>query len=116
MRRGRSAISWARAQGRIPSKLGNVRTKRDGFTFDSKKEARYYDELVLRYKAGEVAFFLCQVPFRLPGGVTYRVDFVIFETGGTVRFIDVKGFETETFKIKKKIVEATYPVEIEVVK
>lgn len=89
-------------------------TETDGIRFDSKKEARYYLDLKLRQRAGEVVFFLRQVPFHLPGGTVYRVDFQVFEDDGTVRFIDVKGYETPEFIRAKKQVEALYPVEIEV--
>lgn len=88
-------------------------TERDGIRFDSKKEARYYDDLKSLQKAGHIIFFLRQVPFDLPGNVRYRVDFQIFEADGTVRFVDVKGMQTPEFKMKKKQVETLYPVEIE---
>jgi len=87
----------------------------DGIRFDSKKEARYYRELELRKQAGEVIFYLRQVPFHLPGNVTYRVDFQEFHADGAIHFIDVKGFETKEFIRAKKQVEDLYPVEIEVV-
>lgn len=85
----------------------------DGINFPSKKEGRYYLELKLRVKAGEVLFFLRQTPFHLPGGVTYRVDFQEFHADGTVHFVDVKGVRTRSFIDKKKIVENLYPIEIE---
>lgn len=85
----------------------------DGYRFPSKKEGRYYQELKLRVKAGEVVFFLRQVPFHLPGGVTYRLDFMEFRSDGTVHCIDTKGYKTSQYKDKKKLVEALYPVEIE---
>ena len=91
-------------------------TKSDGIRFDSKLEARYYDQLKLRQRAGEVVFFMRQVPFHLPGGVRYVCDFQEFWSDGTVHFVDVKGMETSDFKMKKKQVEALYPIEIEVVK
>jgi len=96
-------------------KYNAVKTDVDGIRFDSKKEARYYVNLKLRKEAGDVVFFLRQVPFHLPGNVTYRVDFQEFLADGTVRFVDVKGFSTKTFVMKKKMVESLYPVEIEVV-
>ena len=96
-------------------KFKAVPTVSDGIRFDSKKEARYYDELKLRMIGGEIVFFLRQVPFHLPGGVRYVVDFQEFHADGTVHFVDVKGMETAEFKMKKKIVEATYPITIEVV-
>ena len=96
-------------------KYSAIRTEHDGFKFASKKEGRYYQELKLRVKAGEVVFFLMQVPFHLPGNVKYVVDFQEFRTDGTVHFIDVKGMITDTFKMKKKMVENLYPVTIELV-
>jgi hypothetical protein len=90
-----------------------VKTECDGIKFDSKKEARYYSELKLRVAAGEVVFFLRQVPFDLPGGVKYRLDFMEFRTDGTVHCIDVKGYSTAGYKAKKRQVEALYPIKIE---
>ena len=94
-------------------KFNAQKTVRNGFRFDSKKEARYYDQLVSAEKAGVVLFFLRQVPFHLPGNVVYRVDFQVFMADGHVRFIDVKGYRTKEYITKKKLVEAHYPVEIE---
>jgi hypothetical protein len=90
--------------------------EQDGIKFASKAELRYYNKLQLLKNANEIKFFLRQVPFYLPGGVKYVVDFVVFGTDGITRFIDVKGFETPMFKAKKKMVEALYPVNIEIVK
>jgi len=90
-------------------------TERDGIRFDSKKEARYYDQLVLAKKSGELLFFLRQVPIHLPGNTKYVVDFVLFWADQNVEFVDVKGMQTETFKLKKKQVEALYPFEIKIV-
>lgn len=88
----------------------------DGIRFDSKLEARYYQRLKLEQKAGHVLFFLRQVPFHLPGGTKLVVDFEVFYTDGTVKFIDVKGMATKEFLIKKREVEAQYPITIEIVK
>lgn len=99
----------------IRHKYHAKKTIRDGIRFDSKKEAEYYDMLQAKQAAGIVLFFLRQVPFHLPGQTTYRVDFQVFYREGYVEFIDVKGVETEVFKLKKRQVEALYPVEILVV-
>jgi len=88
-------------------------TNLDGIRFDSKKEARYYQQLKMRVKVGEVVFFLRQCPFHLAGGVKLVVDFIEFWADGTVHFIDVKGHRTKQYISKKKMVEALYPVEIE---
>ena len=89
-------------------------TIRNGIKFQSTKEAKYYDDLLLRQKAGEVLFFLRQVPFDLPGGLKYRADYIEFWTNGTVKIIDVKGYKTKEFIRNKKMVEALYPIEIEI--
>lgn len=96
-----------------PSKYHNVITECDGIKFQSKKEAKYYRELLCRIHAGEVRYFLRQVPFHLKGGVKYVVDFVEFWVDGSVHFVDVKGHKTEIYRVKKRLVEAEYPVRIE---
>lgn len=100
----------------IRHKYKAVKTVADGIRFDSKIEARYYEQLKLRQRAGEVVFFLRQVPLHLPGSVRYVVDFQEFHSDGSVHFVDVKGMETTEFKTKKRIVESIYPITIEVVK
>lgn len=87
-------------------------TDRDGQRFASRREAAYYDQLLARRRAGEVAFWLRQTPFHLPGGVKYVVDFVVFREDGEVEFVDVKGVRTESYRAKKRMVEALYPVTI----
>lgn len=89
---------------------------KDGIRFASLAEGRFYDNLKLLQQAGEVLFFLRQVPFHLPGNVRYVVDFVVFGADGSIKFIDVKGMITKEFAMKKKMVEALYPIEIELVK
>jgi hypothetical protein len=89
----------------------------DGIRFDSQAEGRYYSQLKLRQKAGEVVQFLRQVPFHLPGKTKLVVDFMEFHADGTTHFVDVKGMETEAFKIKRRQVEQLYaPIKIETVK
>jgi len=87
-------------------------TENDGIKFDSKKEARYYQKLKFLQSQGEVLFFLRQVPFDLPGKTKYRCDFAVFYSDGHVDFVDVKGMKTNEYILKKKQVEALYPVEI----
>ncbi len=86
---------------------------RDGIAFDSKKEANYYDQLKLRKRAGDVLVFLRQPKFHLPGKAVYRCDFLVFLSDGSVEFIDVKGFRTPEYQMKKRMVEEIYaPIKI----
>jgi len=87
-------------------------TETDGIKFASQKEAKRYSSLKMLQKIGDVLFFLRQVPFHLPGGVKYVCDFLIFWANGTVTIEDVKGFKTEIYKAKKKMVEDIYPITI----
>lgn len=97
---------------REPSnKYHNVICEADGIKFRSKKERQRYLELCVLRDAGE-CWFLHQVPFRLPGKVKYVLDFLIFWKNGNVTFEDTKGTRTPMFIMKKKQVEALYPIKI----
>jgi hypothetical protein len=94
-------------------KYGATPTVVDGIRFDSKREARCYESLKARQQAGEVAFFLRQVPIHLPGGTKLVIDFLVFFTDGRQpEFMDAKGHETAVFKVKRREVEAAYPIQI----
>ena len=96
-------------------KFKAVQTVTDGIKFPSKKEANRYLQLKMLQRAGNVVFFLRQVPFDLPGNTKYFVDFQIFYSDGTVTFEDVKGMLTPAFVKAKKQVESLFPVEILVI-
>lgn len=87
---------------------------RDGRLFGSKGEAEYYVGLKIRKVMGELRppYFLCQVPFHLPGGVIFRLDFMVFPIAGHIVFAEVKGHRTEVYKIKKRQVEELYVITI----
>ncbi len=96
----------------IQHKFHNKPTVVNGKRYSSKKEARHAQELQLAMKSGDLLFYLWQVPFHLKSGIRYIVDFVEFWRDGTVRFIDIKGFKTTVFLMKKRMVESEYPIEI----
>ena len=96
-----------------PSKYHAVISEADGIKFRSKKEKKRYLELMILKKVGEVDYFLTQVPFRLPGNTKYLLDFMVFWNNGKITYEDVKGMRTPMFIMKKKQVEALYPIRIE---
>jgi hypothetical protein len=100
----------------IKHKFHAVRCESDGKKFPSKLERAYYNQLVLRQKAGDVLFFLRQVAFDLPGNVRYFADFEVFLPDGTVEFIDCKGMMTKISDMKIKQVEEIYPITIKIVR
>lgn len=102
-----------------PSKYHNVRTRIDGITFDSKREASRYMELRLAEKAGRVRNLKRQVPFRfvindIDCGA-YVADFTYDEYLTEMwRPVveDVKGVRTDVFKLKRKLMFACHGIEI----
>lgn len=101
---------------RLKHKFNAVQCKADGIKFASKRERHWYYLLKIQQGAGEVLFFLRQVPFTLPGNTKYVLDFMVFYANGEIAFLDVKGVLTPQFVLKKKQVEDLYPIEIECVK
>jgi hypothetical protein len=104
------------------AKYGNRKVIIDGITFDSKREGDYYAELRIREKAGEVVAVEMQRPFALLGSngelmATYRADFAFWDnTAGRFRVIDVKGFSTKEFKLKRKMMKGLLGIDVEIVK
>lgn len=101
------------------SKYGAVKTVLDGIKFDSKAEATYYAGLKQRVKAGEVTDVELQKPYPIVINgkkiTTYKADFAFFDAyEGRQRVIDVKGFDTPVSKLKRKLVAASYGVQVEI--
>jgi hypothetical protein len=94
-------------------KYGNHPTTVDGIRFDSKREARYYEQLKLEQAAGLVRYFLRQVALHLPGGTRLVVDFLVVMADGALRYVDVKGRETAAFRIKRREIQHHYPIVVE---
>ena len=94
------------------SKYSSAKTDVDGIRFDSKKEAEFYAELKLREKAGEISHLRLQPRYLLQESfkheakqyreIEYVADFEYIENGETV-VIDVKGFRTAVYMIKRKL-------------
>ncbi len=92
------------------SKYNAVPTECDGHRFDSKMEARRYEQLKLLIRAGEVKYVDIHPVFWLASGVKYEADFLVYYSNGTIEVEDVKGFETSDFKIKAKLFNQIHPL------
>lgn len=89
----------------------------DSIKFGSKAESRYYQKLKLLQASGEVVGFLRQTPVHLPGGIKYVMDFLVFYSDGHCEAVEVKGYETKEWIMKKKMLDEFYPwLEITIVK
>lgn len=105
------------------SKYNNKRIRVDGILFDSKLEADYYSDLKIQLQAGVIRGFCRQPEFVLVAGfadrkpVIYKADFIVFSLDGTAEVVDVKGMETEVFRIKHKQFLDKFPgLELKIVK
>lgn len=101
------------------SKFHAFKAKINGIEFDSLNESRYYIYVLKEVRAGNITSFELQKPFEIiPPHIKngkkvrkaeYISDFVLHMADGTTKVIDVKGIETDVFKLKKKMVEYLYP-------
>ena len=93
--------------------------------FDSQKEARRYDHLILRQQAGEIRDLRLQVDFTLQEAYTdqegrrirairYRADFTYRERDGRLVVEDVKSRPTRTreYLIKRKLMKEQRGIDI----
>lgn len=99
------------------SKYRSRKTTINGVTFDSKKEAERYLDLLQMQSMGLISGlelqpeFLILERFRHEGrterAIIYRADFRYIQNGRTV-VEDVKGVRTEAYKIKRKMFLSQY--------
>jgi len=105
-------------------KYHNKKVEYDGYTFDSIKEKNYYIKLKLLEKAGKIKELELQKEYELQPSfklnnktsrkITYRADFTYKTTeDDKLHVIDVKGFRTDVYRLKKKLFEYRYGIEIE---
>ena len=91
------------------AKYHNIRTQVDGIGFASKAEARRYDQLMLQKRAGEIRAVGLQPSLVVAPGIRYVADFLVVDKDGRVWLEDVKGVETQTFRLKRRLYETAYP-------
>ena len=107
-------------------KYGAKRTVVDGIRFDSKREARRWQELRLLESTGKIADLERQPAYyfavsrdrdgarvEVPKRFQYRADFLYrdLETGRVV-VEDAKGARTPMYRLKKTLIEAQHEIEI----
>lgn len=112
----------------VRNKWNNQRTEYNGYTYMSKKEANFAMSLDNCKKAHDpkdrVLSYDKQVPFPIVVNgqkiCKYILDFKVAYADGRIEYIDVKAFDkkkskflsTDTYKLKKKLVEAIYGITI----
>ncbi|WP_240335243.1 DUF1064 domain-containing protein [Paraliobacillus sediminis] len=106
------------------SKYGNKKVVIDGHKFDSKLEAKYYQELLIRKRIGEIKSFSLQPRYELQPKykkdnktirkIEYVADFEIEHADDSIEIVDIKGHVTKEFAIKRKIFEYQYDLNLSV--
>ena len=99
------------------NKYGNHPVEMFGKRFDSIHEARVYQELMIRVKAGELRCVIRQVRFDLAETerLQYVADFVTVDNQMRIEVLDAKSEATrknKVYVIKKKLMREKWGIEI----
>lgn len=100
------------------NKFSNIKTCEDGYTFASKKEHARYCELKLLRKAGEIRDIEVHPKYAIDVNrahiCTVILDFFYRDRFGVEHHEDVKGMDTAMSKLRRKLVEASHGIRVEV--
>ena len=99
---------------RKPNKYHARKTTVCGRTFDSRREAEVYLELLAQKQAGEIVRIGFQPSYTLLAGfvdntgkkqrpITYTADFFVTYADGHSEVIEVKGMRTRDYLLRKKL-------------
>lgn len=92
------------------NKYGAKKSTYNGYNYDSKFESQIAQDLDLRLKAGDIAGVEKQVKIDLRAYgahiTNYFIDFLVTHNDGHLEYIEVKGYETDVWKMKWKMLEA----------
>lgn len=102
------------------NKYGAKKVTIDGHRFDSKAEAARYVQLRAMKRTGEITNLELQPRYKFESGITYLADFAYHDqvnySDPEPVIEDVKGMETATFRLKKKLMRHEYGIDVQVVK
>lgn len=115
---------YARLLNQKQNKYKNKKVVCDGIKFDSAKERNYYLKFKIMEEAGIIKDLELQKRFILQKGYTingkkrreisYKADFCYITTkDDKLHVVDIKGFKTDVYKLKKKLFELKYGIELE---
>ena len=97
-------------------KYGNARVSFQGQKFDSQGELEAYKAFKLQELAGAIRSVIRQVSMPLQGsGRRIRLDFVVVENDGRIRWFDFKGYITPAWASKRDQVQSAYGITIEII-
>lgn len=95
------------------NKYNARKTKYNDRYYDSALEANYAFELDVRKKVGEINEIIPQykISLDIDGNhiANYYIDFKVILSDGTIEMHEVKGAETQLWRLKWKLAIALYP-------
>lgn len=115
----------------MSSKFHNKKVKYDGFIFDSQKECDRYIYLKQLQRQGAISSLTLQKKFKLTDSVYadkygnivpkgkgkcvlkasyYYCDFFYYNSYGDAIVEDVKGYKTDLYQLKKKVIADKYGI------
>lgn len=110
-----TCTNCGKAIGATFNKYGRKKTDFKGITYDSKLEAEYAQDFDLRLQMGDIKAVERQVkiPLQAYGShiTNYFIDFVITHNDGHKEYCEIKGMETDLWKVKWKMLEAKLKIE-----
>ena len=109
-----NVMRLVRVQSRKKNKYNARKTVMYGHTFDSKREAEIYLDLLSRKQHGEIVRIRLQPQYTLLEGfrdnqgnkqraITYTADFFVTYADGRNEVIEVKGVRTRDYQLRKKL-------------
>ena len=102
------------------NKYGAIKTKVDGIVFDSRAEARYYQQLKVLEKAGKISGLVCHprypIVYQKEKVCVVVLDFEYTDDDGEPHFVDVKGVYTAISRLKHNLFGAFYGQDVEIIK
>ena len=109
-----NVMRLVRVQSRKKNKYNARKTTVCGRTFDSKREAEIYLDLLSRKQHGEIVRIRLQPSYTLLEGfrdnqgnkqraITYTADFFVTYADGRNEVIEVKGVRTRDYQLRKKL-------------
>lgn len=102
------------------SKYNNRKVEFEGKTFDSIAELRVYNILAHMLDQEKILMLRLQPRYELQSSfkkdgkthrkIEYVADFEVHHLDGSIEVVDVKGMETDVFKIKQKLFDRKFPM------
>jgi hypothetical protein len=110
------ALPGSKPEAPKQTKYRNTPMHYDGQRYASKAEALRAQELDMLIKTGDVRFWIGQPIALRYSGIRYRPDFLVISREGDVWCEDVKGAETERFRLIRRLWNSHGPCDLRILR